>query len=503
VATEHLEVERKFDVDQAFVLPDLTGVGGAAAVDDPVEHELQAVYHDTADLRLARARVTLRRRTGGPDAGWHLKLPAADGARRELHSPLGRASRLPPRAVTAPVLGILRDAAAPPVATLQTRRRVTVLRDAAGRALAEVADDTVTATVRARGPDEAAEVRSWREVEVELAGGDDALLAAVAERLVGAGARPSPSASKLGRALGDRLAAGEPGPTKSRPTAGEVVLGAVRSQVAALQDADLMARTDQPDAVHQLRVAARRLRSILAAYGRVLDRTATGSLRAELRWLGGELSRARDDEVALARLRNLVAAQPVELVPGPVAARLQQTALRAAADGRERALATLTDPRYLRLLDALHGLLDDPPLTRRAGAPARKELRRAVRRTLRRLRKRITRARRAPADDRSTALHDLRKAAKRVRYTAEVATAAEGRWARELVAAMEGVQDRLGAAHDSLATRELCRRLGAAATATGENAWAYGRLHALEEARASQAEEAFWRDLPALRDAAH
>ena len=65
----HLEVERKFDVDDGFALPDLAGVDGVAASDPPVEHTLEAVYHDTADLRLARARVTLRRRTGVVAAG--------------------------------------------------------------------------------------------------------------------------------------------------------------------------------------------------------------------------------------------------------------------------------------------------------------------------------------------------------------------------------------------------------------------------------------------------
>ena len=75
MATEHTEIERKFDVDETFVLPDLAGVPGVASVDGPVVHELAATYYDTADLRLARARITLRRRTGGTDEGWHLKLP--------------------------------------------------------------------------------------------------------------------------------------------------------------------------------------------------------------------------------------------------------------------------------------------------------------------------------------------------------------------------------------------------------------------------------------------
>jgi CHAD domain-containing protein len=501
VATEHLEVERKFDVEPTFVLPDLTGVGGAAAVDDPVEHQLEAVYHDTPDLRLVRARVTLRRRTGGPDAGWHLKLPAAAGARRELHQPLGPATSMPPPDVAAPVLGILRGVEAAPVATLRTRRRVTVLRDDGGRALAEVADDTVTATVLASGPAAAAEVLSWREVEVELGTGDEDLLAAVEERLVAAGARPPSSASKLGRALGDRLAAPTGSSAADPPTAGDVVLAAVGTQVGALQDADVMVRTGQSDAVHKLRVACRRLRSIFAAFRPVLDRAATEPLRVELRWLGAELSDARDDEVALAHLRELVAAEPVELVLGPVAARLQQTALHASGAGRERSLATLDDPRYVRLLDALHGLLDDPPLAGRADGPARQELRRAVRRSVRRLRRRMRAARGATGADRSPALHAVRKAAKRVRYTGEVATAVDASRARDLVAAMERVQDVLGEAQDTAVTREHCRRLGLEADAAGENAWTYGRLHALEQARAERAEEEFHRGRRQLRKA--
>src|SRR3954470_3136125 len=102
MVTGHLEIETKYDVDGAFVLPGLADVG---AVDPPVEHLLDAVYHDTPDLRLLRARVTLRRRTGGPDAGWHLKLPAGT-ARRELHAPLGRAVKKAPQALLGPVIGI-------------------------------------------------------------------------------------------------------------------------------------------------------------------------------------------------------------------------------------------------------------------------------------------------------------------------------------------------------------------------------------------------------------
>ncbi|MGY2067854.1 CYTH domain-containing protein [Blastococcus sp. SYSU DS0619] len=202
MVTEQLEVERKFEVDAAFVLPPLDAVPGVAAADAPVTHQLEAVYHDTPGLRLVRGRVTLRRRTGGPDEGWHLKLPAGS-ARRELHLPLGTGTA--PAELLAAVSDLLAGEVPVPVVTMRTRRVVTVLRDAAGRALAEVADDTVTATVRPADPGGSPEVRSWREVEVELVEGEEPVLAAVGEVLVAAGARPSPRASKLAFALSSRL----------------------------------------------------------------------------------------------------------------------------------------------------------------------------------------------------------------------------------------------------------------------------------------------------------
>ena len=501
MATEQLEVERKFDVDATFDVPDLTGLGGATAVEGTVEHRLEAVYFDTPDLRLIRSRITLRRRTGGGDEGWHLKLPADDGGRWERHAPLGRATKRAPRAVTAPVLGVLRGADARPVATLRTRRLVTVLRDADGRVLAEVADDTVTATVPAADASSPDEVRSWREVEVELDAGDEALLTAVGDALVAAGAAPSESASKLGRALGTRLAAVQPPEPEqgSRPSAGEVVVDALRTQVAALQEADVMVRTERPDAVHKLRVACRRLRSITAVVRPVLDRAATDPLRDELRWLGQELSDARDAEVALAHLRDVVATEPEELVLGPVAARLQQTALQATLEGQERAVATLTSPRYYQLLDDLHALLADPPLIGPASGPARPVLRKAVRRARRRLRRQLRTADSAEGAGRATALHEVRKAAKRVRYTGELASGVLGRRAEKLVTAMEEVQDVLGEGQDTSVTRELCLRLGIEAATAGENAWTYGRLHGLEQARAERADRAFWDLAPSLR----
>jgi CHAD domain-containing protein len=531
VTDVHVEIERKYDVGEAFVLPDLTGVPGVASVAEPVEHTLEAAYYDTTDLRLARARVTLRRRTGGTDAGWHVKLPAAAGARRELHSPLGRAARTPPKTVLAPVLGIVRSAAVTQVALLHTRRLVTELCDADGRVLAEVADDHVTGTALPAGPGEAAVVSAWREVEVELVDGNDELLAAAGAALVAGGAEPGRSPSKLSRVLADRLDAlipplpqvtavpepvadttgrakgkkgkkgkkakgRRPAPGGVTGTAGDVLRAALVTQATSLQDADVMVRSDQPDGVHQLRVACRRLRSVLAAFRPVLDREATEHVRAELQWIGAQLAGSRDAEVAVAHLRELVAAQPPELVLGPVAARLQQEDLRDIQAGGDEARRTLASPRYLQALDALVELVADPPLNERAAEPAAPVVTEVLAHTGTRLRHLVEAAR--GAED-PAALHDVRKAAKRLRYTAEVAEPVLGAPVTELIGALKDVQQVLGDRQDTFLTREVCTRLGLQAFAAGENAWTYGRLHALEEARCTQAEREFWLRWPALR----
>jgi CHAD domain-containing protein len=278
--------------------------------------------------------------------------------------------------------------------------------------------------------------------------------------------------------------------------------------VQALQVADIGVRTGDPEGVHDLRVACRRLRSIMAAFRPVLDRTATDPVRDELRWIGGALSGARDGEVALEHLRAVVAAQPVELVRGPVSARLRATEVADVERGRKAAVRALSDRRHLALLDSLDALLTDPPLAEAAGQPARAVLTDAVKRTGKRLFARIEEAREREAgdpgaheDETEHALHEARKAAKRVRYTAEVAAPVLGAPAEALVTCMKRVQDVLGEAQDTAVTRAWCVRLAAAAVGAGEDTFTYGRLHALEEARAERADRAFWELEPTLRAA--
>lgn len=203
---EHVETELKFEVSADFVVPDLGGLADGVTVTEPEVFLLVASYFDTADLRLAKASITLRRRTGGSDAGWHLKLPVTAGTRRELQVPLGDDATAVPAQLVSQVSTWVRDEPLQVVAVLETRRTVRRLAGRGGETLAELADDAVTGRVPGRG-DAAAEPASWREIEVELAGGGPEILAAARARLTAAGARPSSAASKLGRLLGARAAA--------------------------------------------------------------------------------------------------------------------------------------------------------------------------------------------------------------------------------------------------------------------------------------------------------
>jgi inorganic triphosphatase YgiF len=195
--TEHVETERKYEVDLGFVLPDLSGVADGVTATAPEVELLAANYYDTADLRLANAKITLRRRTGGHDAGWHLKLPVSAGTRRELQVPLEEGDTIVPSQLTSLVSEWIRGEPLQVVAVLETHRTVRRLIGADGENLAEVADDEVTGRVPGRQ-----EPAAWRELEVELVTGGPEILAAAGSRLTSAGARPSSSASKLSRLLG-------------------------------------------------------------------------------------------------------------------------------------------------------------------------------------------------------------------------------------------------------------------------------------------------------------
>jgi CHAD domain-containing protein len=479
-STEMLETERKYEADVDAVLPGLAGLPGVAAESGLEEIQLEAEYYDTEDLRLLGAGITLRRRRGGSDEGWHLKLPAGRDTRQELHRPLGR-SRVVPAEFARLVRVHARTARLGPVARIATVRRQRVLVDEAGTSLAEVADDTVSA----QSLGEVTTLSQWREIEVELTGGGRGLLKAADSQLRDAGLRAPGYGSKLQRALAGRQPAAPPRPPADG-RAGEVVLAYLAGHAAALKAQDPQVRRDAPDSVHQMRVASRRLRSALQTFRTVLPPAGTEHLRGELKWLGEVLGAARDAEVLGGHVHDLLERVPPELVLGPVAADVTgQFAPRRGAAHRA-AVRALDSPRYLALLDELDALIAAPPAVAAAAGPSR-SLRADVARAHRRLRKRARRASGlAGGPERDAALHEMRKAAKRARYAADALAPSAGQPARRFAARMKHLQTVLGDHHDTVVARVAIRDLGVHAHLAGDNAFTYGLLYQLDAGRAGE-----------------
>lgn len=480
------EIERKYEAIEGLELLDPAQLLGFDAATGPDEQDLEAVYFDTTDLRLVRAGVTLRRRRGGSDAGWHLKLPVDKDSREELRFPLGRSGRRPPAELVALTRVYTRGAGLAPVAELNTQRRRWLLVDATGRSLAELVDDSV----RARTLGAQTTAVSWREVEVELGEhGQQKLLDQIERRLLTVGAERAGSASKLSRLLADQLPSGSTAPDPDK-SAGGVVLTYLREQTQQLRRYDPLVRRDIPDAVHQMRVAARRMRSALQAFGRVIDRKATRELTAELKWLASELAGARDAEVMAEQFTALLATVPDELKLGPVDAAVTRSFERRQADARQVCLAALDSSRYLALQDRIDALLADPPLTSRASRKAKRELPNSVRRAYRRMQSRMALAQRQPAGElRDSALHETRKAAKRLRYATETVRPTVGKPANRLRKRLKAVQDLLGDHQDTAVSRPVLRELAAQAHLEGGNGFTFGLLYAAETARAERAED--------------
>lgn len=495
------ETERKYETGKAGRLSDPPGLLGLDGGGGAERQRLEAVYFDTSDLRLLRAGVTLRRRVGGHDEGWHLKLPAGADSRDEHRLPLSPHDRVdPPAELTSLVRVHSRGRALAPVAQLDTTRRRWLLSDTHGHELVELVEDKV----RAHTLGSETTTLAWREVEVELAEyGQVELLDRIEKKLAKVGVRRSKSRSKLGRVLADRLAAGAgaapagkqaTGKRKKRAkvkpgSAGAVVLDYIREQADQIRALDPLVRRDAPDALHQLRVAARRMRSALQAYGEVIDRDATRALTDELKWVGGELSEARDSEVISERLTEVIGGLPDELVLGPVAAQVTRTLTRRRSDGQAQAIAALDSDRYLALHDAIDALLNEPPLTKRAKRPAGRELPRHMGRAWRRLDKRMRVAQALePGAERDEALHETRKAGKRLRYAAEIAEPAVGKRARRLKQRAKAVHKQLGDHQDAVVAKDVLRELAVQAHLDGGNGFTFGVLHGLESHRAAEAE---------------
>ena len=275
-----------------------------------------------------------------------------------------------------------------------------------------------------------------------------------------------------------------------------------------------------------MRVAARRLRSLLATGRPLFDDGAAEPLRDELRWLSGLLGAARDPGVVHGRLAALLALEPDALRFGPASARIDEELDALTAAGFQAALEALGSERYDLLLAALEQFLAEAPLSSKAAGAPGTRIGKLVARDERRLRRAV--AALAPrseigseiGDARDAGLHEVRKAAKRLRYSAELAAslpeepgggrragkksgkkAAKNRRrrARRSAKSARKIQQLLGLHQDSVVARQRLAELGGGALRSGENGFSYGRLHAKEEEQAAAAERAFlklWQKFP-------
>jgi CHAD domain-containing protein len=478
VVSVNVEREVKLAVWPGFVLPPLDDiVPGALAV--PAEEKRQeSVYFDTDDVRLGRSGITLRHRS---DDGWTLKLPdtapVVNGLSRREHTIAGD-GRTVPAELRSLVAARLRTAPLVVIARLQTVRHQVDLVDVEGGVVAQVVDDEVSVLDGRRV------ALRFREVEVEVgeAGGEGALESIVARlRAAGAGA-PDPT-PKVMRALGPRVQ--EPPELAvpslgKRPTAAEVLTAGLRRSARLLIEHDPLVRTtDDDEAVHQARVATRRLRSDLRTYGDLLDAAWAEPLRDELRWLADALGEVRDADVLFARLRRQLdrLRRPDRVVGAGLLDILG--AQRVAA--RERLDSVLSSPRYLALLDRVVAAATDPQVLPAAGAGAAEVLPTLMRGPWSRLEKAASRLTAGSADEE---LHEVRIRAKRARYAAEVAALVIGKPAQQLADEIARLQDVLGNHQDACGARDWLRRTSLELEPTA--AFVAGELYAVQDAEAEQ-----------------
>ena len=487
----HTEIEVKFAATPETEPPELAGAIEGVVSESSDIHFLSAVYFDTEDLRLTRNKITLRRRTGGKDAGWHLKLPKQGTHRMELQADLGpdAATDVPPPDLLGPVRSLVRDLPLAPIAQVDNERHETVLHDADGTAIAEFCDDHVTAwSLLPHG-----ERTSWREWEVEVGSAytDDAqqILEAATSAIVDKGAVAADSPSKLATALGDSIANAPTPPTvkklkKGSPAAAVLqALAANRDRLVAMDPA---VRRDDWDSVHQMRVATRELRSDMRTFDGIITNENYTHLGGELKHLAGVLGAARDAEVVGERLAALA-----PLVDAPTHTRITGSMSDAYRTAHSDAVAFLDSPRYFALLADLDNLLASPTVTSGKGGAARKILLQHLGSAYELLLNRHTKAiaewsdTDLPLEQRERNIHDVRKAVKRLRYSAEAAGQATGLNTKKLYLACKNLQTVLGDFQDHVTTRDVVLRLAKDARAHGEDTFSYGVLYQHEQ-RASE-----------------
>ena len=407
-ADEVLEVELKYDLNAGASVPDLTTLDVVHSVSGPVVEHLDATYYDTEALDLASNKITLRRRAGGHDEGWHLKRPAPanSNGRRELHAPLDSVTdastetqtdhfaAVVPQALADQVGVHVRGRRLIPIATIATVRHITELRDEDDNVLAVLCDDNVTAQSLLPG----GHAQSWNEWELELVNGNEKLLKKADKLLRANGARTASSASKLARTIGP-TPTGKAHTIGKKPSALELVISELAEHRDHLIAQDPLVRENAPDAVHQMRVATRRARSVLQSFPHVLSADTAEHLGGELKHLAAVLGEARDAEVQLERNEHLLEGEKASESIVTALIDDQRETHRIAL---ELAIDFLRSKRYFQLLEELDRTIAEPEAGQDAELIAADALDHAVKRSAKRAsRRRSANSRNSPTAHRN------------------------------------------------------------------------------------------------------
>jgi CHAD domain-containing protein len=482
------EVELKLSAPESFVMPPLFHEGvGVEEVEELPQLEMRTVYYDTADLRLARSGVTLRYRRGeegGPR--WTVKLPVVGEkltAREEQHFS-GKGGQIP-RAAKDLVTAYARSASLAAVSSVATRRYRWLLKGDGEKRLAEVVDDEVSVL------EDGHIAGRFRELEIEAIEIDPQGLEPIAQLLTEAGASAAEPIPKSVRALGVQATRPPDVPVDLhiRPTdpAGRAAQAALAAGVRRLVAHDAGVRLgEDPEAVHQMRVGSRRLRSDLLTFTPFVAEAWVDAIRFDLKWLGEKLGDVRDIDVQMEDFGHRAADLRSQLAP------LFDELETRHGSARETLVRALRSTRYRDLLDRLVEAVTAPPFTQASQRPCSEALPELVAKEWMKLAKAVRELEEDASDE---AYHGVRIRAKRTRYAAEAVApalgSATGRDAKRFAKRAADVQDVLGEMQDAVVAVDLIEGFGTEHARSGQLNFTLGRLLERQAARRDLARSRF------------
>lgn len=465
-----VETEKKLSVESDFRLPALSG--------HPLPRQIfRSTYFDTLDHCLARASITLRRRTQKGSPVWQLKLPL-DGARREIE--LRDGSTTPPARFADALIVLLEGKQLVPIAELQTSR--TGMRVGDGkRHEVEVVLDTVS--VLRQG----SVIQRFKELEIESLNGNDAGIDELASALYGAGARHHDGRPKLFKALSI------PFHSLDEPDGPVSIVDHIRygliQQLHRVKQCDPGIRLcgDIED-VHRMRVAARRMRTILLSVRKIVSVQWVDPLLSGLKWLGGVFGRVRDIDVQMDYFRR--EAQELKARDRRPLERFLSHLKTDRDQAYQMVLDEMKSARYIGFVSKLGDAAESPMVD-----DLEYTLTDAAARQFRKLRKTVKCFKESPSD---AELHRVRIKTKRARYAAELARGLDSKAIGRFIKRAGRLQELLGRHQDAVLAERYVEgflkyqgRRQAAFTA--------GLLAARAKQRREEVREEFWAEWKRLK----